>query len=61
MNLINQLPAAPSPIDEPMIVNCIAYRNDGTRIGDIGIDAISDVRAFTPKAAGRVRPARSGD
>jgi len=43
MNLINQLPAAPSPIDEPMIVNCIAYRNDGTRIGDIGIDAISDV------------------
>jgi magnesium transporter len=43
MNLINQLPTAPSPTDEPMIVNCIAYRNDGTRIGDIGIDAISDV------------------
>ena len=26
-----------------MVVNCIAYRNDGTRIGDIGLDKISDV------------------
>lgn len=28
-----------------MVVNCIAYRKDGTRIGDISIDAISDVLA----------------
>ena len=26
-----------------MVVNCIAYRADGTRIGDITLDAISDV------------------
>jgi len=26
-----------------MVVNCIAYRNDGSRIGDISLDAISDV------------------
>jgi magnesium transporter len=26
-----------------MVVNCIAYRRDGTRIGDITLDAISDV------------------
>lgn len=26
-----------------MIVNCVAYRNNGARIGDIGIDAISEV------------------
>lgn len=26
-----------------MVVNCVAYRNDGRRIGDIGIDAISDI------------------
>ena len=25
-----------------MVVNCIAYRNDGSRIGDIDLDAISD-------------------
>jgi magnesium transporter len=25
-----------------MVVNCVAYRNDGTRIGDIGIDAIDE-------------------
>jgi len=28
-----------------MVVNCIAYRKDGSRIGDISIDAISDVLA----------------
>ncbi|WP_254427340.1 magnesium and cobalt transport protein CorA [Rhodanobacter sp. C01] len=28
-----------------MVVNCIAYRNDGSRIGDISLDAISDVLA----------------
>ncbi|NMW26070.1 magnesium transporter, partial [Rhodanobacter denitrificans] len=28
-----------------MVVNCIAYRKDGSRIGDVTIDAISDVLA----------------
>lgn len=28
-----------------MVVNCIAYRNDGSRIGEITLDAISDVLA----------------
>ena len=26
-----------------MVANCVAYRSDGTRIGDITLDAISDV------------------
>ncbi|SFK67727.1 CorA-like Mg2+ transporter protein [Rhodanobacter glycinis] len=26
-----------------MVVNCVACRNDGTRIGDLSLDAISDV------------------
>ena len=40
------LPAtAPSQTPSPMVVNCIAYRKDGSRIGDIGLDAISDVLA----------------
>ena len=26
-----------------MVINCVAYRTDGSRIGDITIDAISDV------------------
>lgn len=28
-----------------MVVNCIAYRQDGSRIGDVTLDAISDVLA----------------
>src|SRR6185312_9935861 len=36
-------PAVPTPTDTRMVVNCVAYRNDGTRIGDVGIDAISEV------------------
>ncbi len=28
-----------------MVVNCIAYRQDGTRIGEVTLDAISDVLA----------------
>jgi magnesium transporter len=36
---------APSPTDQPMVVNCIAYRKDGSRIGDVTLDAISDVLA----------------
>ncbi len=44
MNLTTP-PAATPTTDQPMVVNCIAYRNDGTRIGDITIDGISDVLA----------------
>lgn len=35
--------AAQNPSDSAMIVNCVAYRTDGTRLRDIGIDDISDV------------------
>ena len=38
-------PAAPSAINQPMVVNCIAYRQNGQRIGDVTIDAISDILA----------------
>ncbi|MGB3462531.1 MAG: magnesium and cobalt transport protein CorA [Rhodanobacter lindaniclasticus] len=38
-------PAALVPVAEPMVVNCIAYHRDGTRLGEIGLDAISDVLA----------------
>ncbi|MEO9080231.1 MAG: magnesium/cobalt transporter CorA [Rhodanobacter sp.] len=31
------------PSDANMVVNCIAYRLDGNRIGEVSIDAISDV------------------
>ena len=33
----------PATTDARMVVNCIAYRSDGQRIGEIGIDEISDV------------------
>ena len=36
-------PATTAPADTRVVVNCVAYRSDGTRIGDVGIDAISDV------------------
>jgi len=29
--------------DAAMVVNCVAYRNDGHRIGEVGIDDISEV------------------
>ena len=46
MNLIDPpAPAAPSPTDQPMVVNCIAYKKDGSRIGDISLEQISDVLA----------------
>ncbi|OOG54592.1 magnesium transporter [Rhodanobacter sp. B05] len=35
-------PASPSTT-QPMVVNCIAYRHNGDRIGEISLDAISDV------------------
>jgi magnesium transporter len=37
------VPTVCSPGDTAMVVNCVAYRSDGQRIGDIGLDAISDV------------------
>ncbi len=44
MNLITPPPpVAPSTTDQPMVVNCIAYHKDGRRIGDVTLDAISDV------------------
>ncbi len=36
-------PSVSGPADTAMVVNCVAYRTDGTRSGDISIDAISDV------------------
>ncbi|MGN6705352.1 MAG: magnesium and cobalt transport protein CorA [Rhodanobacter sp.] len=45
MNSTPPPPAAPAPSAEPMVVNCIAYQRDGARIGEIGLDAISDVLA----------------
>lgn len=38
-------PTAPPTADQPMVVNCVAYRNDGSRIGEITLDTISDVLA----------------
>lgn len=38
-------PTTPPTNDQPMVVNCIAYRKNGQRIGDVTIDAISDVLA----------------
>src|SRR5690349_12181988 len=41
------LPSLPDPVPPAshhgMVVNCVAYRGDGTRIGDITLDAISDI------------------
>jgi magnesium transporter len=46
MNLLTPpAPIAPPTSDQPMVVNCIAYRQDGSRIGDVTLDAISDVLA----------------
>jgi magnesium transporter len=46
MNLITPpSPTAPSTADQPMVVNCVAYRNDGSRIGEITLDTISEVLA----------------
>lgn len=43
MNPIPPTPNTSSTTGEPMVVNCIAYHRDGNRIGEIGLDAISDV------------------
>lgn len=47
MRDMNLTPAPPAPAvaDKKMVVNCIAYRKDGSRIGDITLDEISDVLA----------------
>ena len=44
MNLIPPVATSVSA-DQPMVVNCIAYHRDGSRIGEISLDAISDVLA----------------
>ena len=43
MNLTPPAPVTPPTTEQPMVVNCIAYKKDGSRIGDITLDAISDV------------------
>jgi magnesium transporter len=43
MHTTEHLPLDDQSIENPMIVNCVAYRNDGTRLSDIGLDQISDV------------------
>lgn len=43
MNPTPLTPNASSTTGQPMVVNCIAYHRDGTRIGEISLDAISDV------------------
>jgi magnesium transporter len=45
MNLITPPPAVSSTADQPMVVNCIAYHRDGNRVGEVSLDAISDVLA----------------
>jgi magnesium transporter len=45
MNPILPPPTEPASTDQPMVVNCIAYRKDGCRVGDISLDAISDALA----------------
>jgi len=47
MRDMNLTPAPPVPAvaGKNMVVNCIAYKKDGSRIGDITLDEISDVLA----------------
>lgn len=46
MNLLTPpAPSAPLTSDQPMVVNCIAYQRDGNRVGEVRLDAISDVLA----------------
>jgi magnesium transporter len=43
MSLPSPAPSLETSIAPSMVVNCVAYRNDGKRIGDISLDTISDV------------------
>jgi magnesium transporter len=45
MNLMSPASPAPPSIEKKMVINCIAYRKDGSRIGDITLDEISDTLA----------------
>jgi len=45
MNTLRPAPPKTTADDKTVVVNCIAYRKDGSRIGDITLDAISDVLA----------------
>ncbi|NYE28065.1 magnesium transporter [Rhodanobacter sp. K2T2] len=42
---MSPVPPAPPSAEKQMVVNCIAYRKDGSRIGDVTLDEISDVLA----------------
>jgi magnesium transporter len=43
--LISPVPPTPPSADKQMVVNSIAYRKDGSRIGDVTLDEISDILA----------------
>jgi magnesium transporter len=43
MSSPNPLTPASEATSSPMVINCVAYRFDGQRIGDISLDDISDV------------------
>ncbi|HUA80828.1 MAG TPA: magnesium/cobalt transporter CorA [Dyella sp.] len=43
MSKSTDVTATPPSSDNAMIVNCVAYRNDGTRLRDISIDGISEI------------------
>jgi magnesium transporter len=43
MTMIDAPIASASNPESPMVVNCVAYRNNGTRLRDIHIDDISEV------------------
>ena len=45
MSLTPLTPTTATPAEPSMVVNCIAYRRDGSRIGEISLDAISDAMA----------------
>jgi magnesium transporter len=45
MNLTSPASPAPPSAEKQMVINCIAYRKDGSRIGDITLDEISDTLA----------------
>lgn len=43
MPVTEPIPGATLPPDEVMVVSCVAYRHDGKSIGDVSIEAISEV------------------
>jgi magnesium transporter len=45
MPIIDNAAECAQKTESPMVINCVAYRTDGTRLKDIDIDGISDVLA----------------